>query len=80
MAAKSKKPKPLPSYPPEFGNAYQVLGIILGKEDFDEKMEALKSYCQGHQKPEYWNTPEEEKAMKYLCEYYHIKRVELDKQ
>jgi hypothetical protein len=47
-----------PHYPPEHGNAYQTLGIILGAEDCDEKMEALK----------------------YLCEYYHIKRKELDKQ
>jgi hypothetical protein len=52
------KRKEVPSYPPEFGNAYQVLGIILGDPEFDEKM----------------------KALKYLCEYYHIKRVELDKQ
>jgi hypothetical protein len=53
-----KRKEDKPHYPPEHGNAYQVLGIILGAEDCDEKMEALK----------------------YLCEYYHIKRVELDKQ
>jgi hypothetical protein len=69
-----------PHYPEAFGNAYQTLGIILGKEDFDEKMEALKSYCQDQQRPDHWQTPEEEEALKYLCEYYHRKRGELDKQ
>jgi hypothetical protein len=32
-------------YPPGHEQAYQTLGIVLGAEDFDEKMEALKYLC-----------------------------------
>jgi hypothetical protein len=32
-------------YLPGHEQAYQTLGIVLGAEDFDEKMEALKYLC-----------------------------------
>lgn len=43
-----KKPQP-PSYPAEFGEAYRTLGIVLGAEDFEQRMEALKYLINYHQ-------------------------------
>ncbi|MDO6389032.1 hypothetical protein Q4E40_02750 [Pontibacter sp. BT731] len=36
------KKKPPKEYPPEFGEAYQTLGIVLGAPDFEGKMGLLK--------------------------------------
>jgi hypothetical protein len=50
LSGMKKRKEDRPHYPEAFGNAYQTLGIILGAEDFDEKMEALKYLCEYYQR------------------------------